>query len=69
MARDLYRIAVIGPAHGNRRYISGTADKIKFAGRAEALHWNKTEATILCDGLNFGLAQQKLAERLQIEKA
>lgn len=69
MGRDLYRIAVIGPARGERRYISGTADGIEFVGRADALHWNKTEATILCDSLNFGLAQQKLADRLQIEKA
>ena len=53
---ELFRIAVIGTNGKKRRYISGTADKIELAGRADALHWNKTEATILCDGLNFGLA-------------
>lgn len=66
---DLYRIAVIGTNGKARRYLSGTLEAIDFSGKADALHWNKTEATILCDGLNLGLAREKRPERLQIEKA
>lgn len=66
---DLFRIAVVGTKGANRRYLTRTAGEVSFGPRPDALHWSKTEATLLADGLNLGLAQQGRPERLQIENA
>lgn len=66
---ELFRIAVIGTKGRARRYISGTADKVKLSARADALHWNKREAFILADAFNTEFATSGRPERFQIEKA
>jgi hypothetical protein len=66
---DLFRLGVIGTKGRARRYVSGTADKIKLSSRAHALHWNKHEAFVLADAFNFEFASAGRPERFQIEKA
>lgn len=66
---DLFRLGVIGTKGRARRYVSGTAEKIRLSARAEALHWNKREAFILADAFNFEFASAGRPERFQIEKA
>lgn len=65
----LFRIAVIGTKGAERRYVSGTADGVKITGREDALHWNKTEAKILCSAFNHAATAAGHAEQFQIEKA
>lgn len=65
----LFRIAVIGTKGESRRYVSGTADEIEFAGRVNALHWDKRVAKILVDAFNAEFERANRPERLQIEKS
>ncbi len=65
----LHRIAVIGTKGGRRRYVTGTAEKVELAGRSDALHWNKREASILADAFNAEMARLGRVERFQIERA
>lgn len=66
---ELFRLGVIGTKGRARRYVSGTADRVKLSGRADALHWNKREACILADAFNTEFASAGRPERFQIEKA
>lgn len=65
----IYRIGVIGTKGGQRRYVSGTANAIELAGRDDALHWNKREASILSDAFNVEFARLGRGERFQIERS
>jgi hypothetical protein len=69
MTRQLYRIGVIGTKAQNRKYISETDGEVEIKGRADALHWNKKDATILASAFNSEFATLGLAERFQIERA
>ena len=66
--QTLYRIGVIGTKGGRRQYVGGTAHEIDMCNRADALHWNKREATILCDAFNAEFARKGRTERFQIER-
>ncbi|MEL6411971.1 MAG: hypothetical protein AAFQ38_16390 [Pseudomonadota bacterium] len=69
MARQLYRIGVIGTKGQNRQYISETDGDVAITGRANALHWNKKEAMILASAFNSEFAGIGRTERFQIERA
>ena len=66
--QTLYRIGVIGTKGGRRQYVGGTAHEIDMCSRDDALHWNKREATILCDAFNAEFARKGRTERFQIER-
>ncbi|WP_188477282.1 hypothetical protein [Primorskyibacter flagellatus] len=67
MNTKLYRIAVVGTKGGDRRYISGTADQVEISDRANALHWNKREASILARAFTEHFLEIGRTERFQIE--
>lgn len=66
---SLYRIGVISTKGGDRRYVSGTAERIELSGRRDALHWNKRVAMILASAFNTEFAQSGRPERFQIERS